>query len=148
MPQAPRGGLSRHTRSGKPYKHEHGRKYWHYFLRMDNHPTGWPLLYETPLGMICRKSNDKYATLFSTPKSRTQEGRHSRQSQASTKDSRFSPHISNFMRLQNQCLYLFESSVTRSWEFSQLLGFSVILWEIPKTHKSLGIQAPKSEFHP
>ena len=20
---------------------------------MDNHPTGWPLLYETPLGMIC-----------------------------------------------------------------------------------------------
>ena len=27
--------------------------YWHYFLRMDNHPTGWPLLYETPIGMIC-----------------------------------------------------------------------------------------------
>ena len=23
---------------GKPYKHEHGRKYWHYFLHMDNHP--------------------------------------------------------------------------------------------------------------
>ena len=20
---------------------------------MDNHPTGWPLLYEAPLGMIC-----------------------------------------------------------------------------------------------
>ena len=36
----------------KPYKHEYGRKYWHYFLRMDNHPPGWPLLYETPLGMI------------------------------------------------------------------------------------------------
>ena len=43
----------RHTRSGKPYKHEHGRKYWHYFLRMVNHPTGWPLLYETPLWMNC-----------------------------------------------------------------------------------------------
>ena len=23
------------------------------FLRMDNHPVGWPLLYETPLGMFC-----------------------------------------------------------------------------------------------
>ena len=46
-------GRSRHTRSGKPLKHEHGQKYWHYFLCMDNHPTGWPLLYETPLGMIC-----------------------------------------------------------------------------------------------
>ena len=43
----------RHTRSGKPYKHKHGRKYWHYFLRMENHPKGWPLLYETPLGMFC-----------------------------------------------------------------------------------------------
>ena len=46
-------GWSRHTRSEKTYKHEHGRKYWHYFVCMDNHPTGWPLLYETPLGMIC-----------------------------------------------------------------------------------------------
>ena len=46
-------GWSQHTRSEKTYKHEHGRKYWHYFVCMDNHPTGWPLLYETPLGMIC-----------------------------------------------------------------------------------------------
>ena len=38
---------------GKPYKHEHGRKYWHYFLRMDNHPKGWLHLYEPSLGMIC-----------------------------------------------------------------------------------------------
>ena len=38
---------------GKPYKHEHGRKYWHYFMRMDKHPKGWLHLYETPLGMIC-----------------------------------------------------------------------------------------------
>ena len=29
---------------GKLYKHEHRRKYWHYFLRMDNPPVGWPLL--------------------------------------------------------------------------------------------------------
>ena len=34
-------------------KHEHGRNYWHYFLRMDNHPMEWLHLYETPLGMIC-----------------------------------------------------------------------------------------------
>ena len=38
---------------GKPYKHEHGRKYWHYFMRMDKHPKGWLHLYETPHGMIC-----------------------------------------------------------------------------------------------
>ena len=34
--------------------HEHHRqKYWHYFLRMDNHPKGWLHSYETPLEMIC-----------------------------------------------------------------------------------------------
>ena len=37
----------------KPYKHEHGRKYWHYFCRMGNHPTGWPLLYkDTPRDVL------------------------------------------------------------------------------------------------
>ena len=29
------------------------RVYCHYFLHMDNHPVGLPLLYETPLGMFC-----------------------------------------------------------------------------------------------
>ena len=38
---------------GKPYKHEHGQKYCHYFMRMDKHPKGWLHLYETPHGMIC-----------------------------------------------------------------------------------------------
>ena len=33
-------------------KHEHRRKYWHYFLCLYNHPMGWPLLYDTP-GMFC-----------------------------------------------------------------------------------------------
>ena len=32
---------------------ERERVYCHYFLRMGNHPVGWPLLYETPLGMFC-----------------------------------------------------------------------------------------------
>ena len=58
-------GWSRHTRSGKPYKHEHGWKYWHSFLSMDNHPTGWPLLYETPLGMICLHGKVMYYTVTS-----------------------------------------------------------------------------------
>ena len=46
-------GWSLHMRSGKPYKHEHGRKYWHYFIRMGKHPKGWLHLYETLHGMIC-----------------------------------------------------------------------------------------------
>ena len=37
---------------GKPYKHKHERKYWHYFMRMDKHPKGWLHLIETPHGMI------------------------------------------------------------------------------------------------
>ena len=37
----------------KPYMHEQGRKYWHYFCRMGNHPMGWPLLYEdTPRDVL------------------------------------------------------------------------------------------------
>ena len=42
-----------HTRSEKPYMLERERVYCHYFLRLDNHPVGWPLLYKTPLGMFC-----------------------------------------------------------------------------------------------
>ena len=37
----------------KPYKHERGRLYCHYFCRMDNHPTGWLLLYDdTPRDVL------------------------------------------------------------------------------------------------
>ena len=32
---------------------KYGRKYWHYFMRMDKHPKGWLHLYEPSLGMIC-----------------------------------------------------------------------------------------------
>ena len=52
---------------GKPYKHEHGRKYWHYFLRMDNHPKGWLHLYEPSLGMICSYGKVMHFTFPSTP---------------------------------------------------------------------------------
>ena len=45
--------FDRHTRSEKPYMLERERVYCHYFLHMDNYPVGWPLLYETPLGMCC-----------------------------------------------------------------------------------------------
>ena len=36
VPKAPR--LIPTHKVGKPYKHKHGGKYWHYFLRMGNHP--------------------------------------------------------------------------------------------------------------
>ena len=57
----------------KTYKHKHGRKYWHYFCRIGNHPTGWPLLYkDTPTGcfvftvsnVVCSSLNSCNACIY------------------------------------------------------------------------------------
>ena len=53
---------------GKPYKHEHGREYWHYLMRMDKHSKGWLHLYKTPHGMICLYG--KVMSFGATPVSR------------------------------------------------------------------------------
>ena len=87
VPQAPRDvpEVDPDTRGQeKPYKHEHGRLYCHYFCRMDNHPMGWPHLYkDTPKGcFVYTVSNDlcmsdtEYVTGISTASMASPLSRH------------------------------------------------------------------------